>query len=109
MNLEIQRSQYINVWKLFKGRNHMRKYGNWYLHYLSSYEYCIFSFFIIIYFRSGFVTNVTMAVTRVDVLFVEDLVSVMLTIAKNVQFKKRTEMVVQRYDEFHVNYHSAYR
>ena len=27
----------------------------------------IFSFFIIIYFRSGFVTNVTMAVTRVDV------------------------------------------
>ena len=26
-----------------------------------------FSFFIIIYFRSGFVTNVTMAVTRVDV------------------------------------------
>ena len=54
-------------------------------------------------------TNVTMAVTRVDVLFVEDLVSVMLTIAKNVQFKKRTEMVVQRYDEFDVNYHSAYR
>ena len=46
-------------------------------------------------------TNVTMAVTRVDVLFVGVLVSVMLTIAKNVQFKKRTEMVVQRYDEFH--------
>ena len=46
-------------------------------------------------------TNVTMAVTRVDVLFVGVLVSVMLTIARNVQFRKRTEMVVQRYDEFH--------
>ena len=27
LNLEIQRSQYINVWKLFKGGICMRKYG----------------------------------------------------------------------------------
>ena len=28
LNLEIQRSQYIKVWKLFKGGNYMRIYGN---------------------------------------------------------------------------------
>ena len=31
-NLEIQRSQYISVWKLFKGKNYMRKYGMWSFH-----------------------------------------------------------------------------
>jgi hypothetical protein len=37
LNLEIQRSQYIKVRKLFKGGNYMRKYGSYFFYKLPSF------------------------------------------------------------------------
>ncbi|KAF3422333.1 hypothetical protein E2986_13629 [Frieseomelitta varia] len=40
--------------------------------------------------------NAIMDLTRVDVLFVEDLVYLMLITARNARFRRKIEMVVQR-------------